>query len=144
MATRIIEQWFFSEEDKKQIKSYSKDISRLFKLKGYNPKCDCFEDYFNLEEFEFIPCIKNALDHIDSEEDIDEITTYIDEAYEMSVKVTLEELKKNEEERGKTVKERLVNAFYSSATKTTVDLIEFVLNCGNDTVIQKFVDFLMN
>ena len=144
MATKTVQMWYLSDKDKEEIKSYSKDISRLFKVKGYNPKCDCFEDYFNLEEFEFIPCIKNALDHIDSEEDIDEITTYIDEVYEMSVKVTFEDLKKNEEERGKTVKERLVNAFYSSATKTTVDLIEFVLSCGNDTVIQKFVDFLMN
>ncbi len=51
--TRTVKEWYFGEEDKEQIKSFSKQISTIFKVEGYNPQCDMFEDYFNLEEFEF-------------------------------------------------------------------------------------------
>ena len=59
--TRIIREWYLGEEDKKDIERFSKEISILFKADGYNPKLGMFEDYFNLEEFDFIPCILRAL-----------------------------------------------------------------------------------
>lgn len=140
MATRMIKQWFFSEKDKEQIKSYSKDISILFKIRGYNPSCDQFEDYFSLEDFDFIPCIREALDS--TEEDLEDITVCLDHSYEPSTKVSLKALKKDAEEQGETVKERLVGIFYDLSTKTTDDLIEFILTC-DDEVKQRFVDYLV-
>ena len=140
MATRMIKQWFFSEKDKEQIKSYSKDISILFKIRGYNPSCDQFEDYFSLEDFDFIPCIREALDYTD--EDLEDITVCLDHSYEPSTKVSLKALKKDAEEQGETVKERLVGIFYDLSTKTTDDLIEFILTC-DDEVKQRFVDYLV-
>ena len=140
MATRMIKQWFFSEKDKEQIKSYSKDISILFKIRGYNPSCDQFEDYFSLEDFDFIPCIREALDY--TEEDLEDITVCLDHSYEPSTKVSLKVLKKDAEEQGETVKERLVGIFYDLSTKTTDDLIEFILTC-DDEVKQRFVDYLV-
>ena len=140
MATRMIKQWFFSEKDKEQIKSYSKDISILFKIRGYNPSCDQFEDYFSLEDFDFIPCIREALDY--TEEDFEDITVCLDHSYEPSTKVSLKALKKDAEEQGETVKERLVGIFYDLSTKTTDDLIEFILTC-DDEVKQRFVDYLV-
>ena len=140
MATRMIKQWFFSEKDKEQIKSYSKDISILFKIRGYNPSCDQFEDYFSLEDFDFIPCIREALDY--TEEDLEDITVCLDHSYEPSTKVSLKALKKDAEEQGETVKERLVGIFYDLSTKTTDDLIEFILTC-DDEVKQRFVDYLV-
>ena len=140
MATRMIKQWFFSEKDKEQIKSYAKDISILFKIRGYNPSCDQFEDYFSLEDFDFIPCIREALDY--TEEDFEDITVCLDHSYEPSTKVSLKALKKDAEEQGETVKERLVGIFYDLSTKTTDDLIEFILTC-DDEVKQRFVDYLV-
>ena len=141
MATRMIKQWFFSEKDKEQIKSYSKDISILFKIRGYNPSCDQFEDYFSLEDFDFIPCIREALDYTDDEEEIEDVTMCLDEVYDSSVNVTLEALKKDAEEQGETVKERLTG-IYSDSSKTSDDLIEFILTC-DDEVKQRFVNYLM-
>lgn len=140
MAIRMIKQWFFSEKDKEQIKSYSKDISILFKIRGYNPSCDQFEDYFSLEDFDFIPCIREALDS--TEEDLEDITVCLDHSYEPSTKVSLKALKKDAEEQGETVKERLVGIFYDLSTKTADDLIEFILTC-DDEVKQRFVNYLM-
>ena len=70
MAIKTIKQWYFSKGDKEQIKSSSKDISKIFKIGGYKPSRDHFEDYFSLEDFDFIPCIRDALDYADDEEEI--------------------------------------------------------------------------
>ena len=140
MAIRTTKQWFFSEKDKEQIKSYSKDISKIFKIGGYKPSRDHFEDYFSLEDFDFIPCIREALDY--TEEDLEDITVCLDHSYEPSTKVSLKVLKKDAEEQGETVKERLVGIFYDLSTKTTDDLIEFILTC-DDEVKQRFVDYLV-
>ena len=142
MAIRMTKQWYFGKKDKEQIKSYSKDISKIFKIGGYKPSRDHFEDYFSLEDFDFIPCIREALDYTDDEEEIEDVTMCLDEVYDSSVNVTLEELKKDAEEQGETVKERLVGIFYDLSTKTTDDLIEFILTC-DDEVKQRFVDYLV-
>ena len=141
MAIRTIKQWYFSKGDKEQIKSYSKDISKIFKIGGYKPSRDHFEDYFSLEDFDFIPCIRDALDYTDDEEEIEDVTMYLDEVYDSSVNVTLEELKKDAEEQGETLKDRLTG-IYSDSSKTSDDLIEFILTC-DDEVKQRFVNYLM-
>lgn len=142
MAIRTTKQWYFGKEDKEQIKSYSKDISKIFKIRGYNPERDGFEDYFeSLEDFDFIPCIREALDYTDYEEEVEDVTMCLDEAYDSSVNVTLEELKKNAEEQGETLKDRLMD-IYSDSSKTSDDLIKFILTC-DDEVKQNFIDFIM-
>lgn len=141
MALRMTTKWYFGKGDKEQIKSYSKDISKIFKIGGYNPSRDHFEDYFSLEDFDFIPCIREALDNSDDEEEIEDVTMYLDEVYDSSVNVTLEELKKDAEEQGETLKDRLTG-IYSDSGKTSDDLIEFILTC-DDEVKQRFVDYLM-
>ena len=140
MALRMTTKWYFGKGDKEQIKSYSKDISKIFKIGGYNPSRGHFEDYFSLEDFDFIPCIREALDS--TEEDLEDITVCLDHSYEPSTKVSLKALKKDAEEQGETVKERLVGIFYDLSTKTTDDLIEFILTC-DDEVKQRFVDYLV-
>ena len=142
MAIRMIKQWYFGEEDKEQIKSYSKDISILFKIRGYNPSCDQFRDYLSLEDFDFIPCIREALDNTDDEEVLEDITICLDHSYEPSVNVSLEVLKKDAEKQDETLKERLTG-IYSDSSKTSDDLIEFILTC-DDEVKQRFVNYLMN
>ena len=141
MAIRTTKQWYFGKGDKEQIKSYSKDISKIFKIGGYNPSRDHFEDYFSLEDFDFIPCIREALDYTDDEEEVEDVTMCLDEVYNSSVNVTLEELKKNAEEQGETLKDRLID-IYSDSSKTSDDLIEFILTC-DDEVKQRFVNYLM-
>ena len=141
MALRMTTKWYFGKGDKEQIKSYSKDISKIFKIGGYNPSRDHFEDYFSLEDFDFIPCIREALDNSDDEEEIEDVTMYLDEVYDSSVNVTLEELKKDAEEHDETLKDRLTG-IYSDSSKTSDDLIEFILTC-DDEVKQRFVNYLM-
>ena len=141
MAIRMTKQWYFGKKDKEQTKSYSKEITKLFKIRGYKPSRDHFEDYFSLEDFDFIPCIREALDYTDDEEEIEDITVCLDHSYEPSVNVTLEELKKDAEEQGETLKDRLTG-IYSDSSKTSDDLIEFILTC-DDEVKQRFVNYLM-
>lgn len=141
MAIRMTTKWYFGKGDKEQIKSYSKDISKIFKIGGYKPSRDHFEDYFSLEDFDFIPCIREALDYTDDEEEIEDVIMYLDEVYDSSVNVTLEELKKDAEEQGETLKDRLTG-IYSDSSKTSDDLIEFILTC-DDEVKQRFVNYLM-
>lgn len=141
MALRMTTKWYFGKGDKEQIKSYSKDISKIFKIGGYKPSRDHFEDYFSLEDFDFIPCIREALDYTDDEEEIEDVTMCLDEVYDSSVNVTLEELKKDAEEQDETLKDRLTG-IYSDSSKTSDDLIEFILTC-DDEVKQRFVNYLV-
>ena len=138
--TRKVEQWYFGEEDKKQIKSYAKQISTIFKVKGYNPQCEDFEDYFNLEKFDFIPCIKEALDNADEDDDLQEITDCLDSVYDPSVSVSLEWLEKyiknSPTETVRGMVENLIEFYYD-----TDDLLDFIFSCGSD-VKQNFINFL--
>ena len=136
---RKVEQWVFSEEDKEQIKSYSKDISILSKIRGYDPTSEDFEEFFYLEDFDFIPCIREFLDNADDDEQ--EIMDCLDSAYDPSVSVSLEWLeeyeKKNSTETVRGVVENLVD-YYDYDTN---DLLDFIFSCGAD-VKQSFIDFL--
>ena len=139
--TRTVKEWYFGEEDKEQIKSFSKQISTIFKVEGYNPQCDMFEDYFNLEEFEFIPCVKEALDNTDSEEDLQEITDYLDSVYDSSVSVTLQNMMNNAAKYEQPVKERLKEMLFEK-DKSFDDYVDFIFTCSDD-VKEKFVNWLV-
>lgn len=134
-------QWIFSDEDKKQIKSYSKDISIFSKIRGYDPTSDDFEEFFYLEDFDTIPCIKEFLENADDDDDEQEIMDCLDSAYDPSVEVNLQWLeeyeKKNSTETVRGILEELVN-YYEYDTN---DLLDFIFSCGSD-VKQSFIDFL--
>ena len=138
---RKVEQWVFSEEDKEQIKSYSKDISILSKIRGYDPTSDDFEEFFYLEDFDFIPCVREFLENADDDDDERDVMDCLDSAYDPSVSVSLEWLEKYEKnsptETVRGVVENLVD-FYEYDTN---DLLDFIFSCGSD-VKQNFIDFL--
>ena len=139
---RKVEQWVFSEKDKEQIKSYSKDISILFKIRGYDPTSDDFECFFDsLEDFDFIPCVRGYLDNADDDDDEQEIMDCLDSAYDPSVEVTLQYLEeyvnKSSTETVRGILENLVD-YYGYDTN---DLLDFIFSC-NANVKQKFIDFL--
>lgn len=138
---RKVEQWVFSEEDKKQIKSYSKDISIFSKIRGYDPTSDDFEEFFYLEDFDFIPCVREFLENADDDDDERNVMDCLDSAYDPSVEVSLEWLEKyvknSPTETVRGVVENLVD-FYEYDTN---DLLDFIFSCGAD-VKQKFIDFL--
>ena len=139
---RKVEQWVFSDEDKEQIKSYAEDISIFFKIRGYDPTSDDFDCFFeSLEDFDTIPCIREALDNADEDDDLQEVIDYLDSVYDPSVSVSLEWLEKYVKKSStKTVRGILENLveFYSY---DTYDLLDFIFSCGSD-VKQNFIDFL--
>lgn len=65
MGKKLVESWIFDENDEKQIKHYSEGIAIKFKIEGFNPKdndvIDNFFEKFTLEDFDFIPCIREGL-----------------------------------------------------------------------------------
>ena len=138
---RKVEQWVFSDKDKEQIKSYSKDISILSKIRGYDPTSDDFEEFFYLEDFDFIPCVREFLENADDDDDERDVMDCLDSAYDPSVSVSLEWLEKyvknSPTETVRGVVENLVD-YYEYDTN---DLLDFIFSCGSD-VKQNFIDFL--
>mgnify|MGYP003537947256 FL=1 len=65
MGKILVENWVFDENDEEQIKKYSKGIAIKFKIERFTPKdndaIDSFFEKFTLEDFDFIPCIKEGL-----------------------------------------------------------------------------------
>ena len=140
--TRTIREWYFGEEDKEEIKKFSKEVSVIFKVEGYNPKVDMFEDYFNLEEFDFIPCIREALDDDATRiEELEKIQDYLNSIYDPTVKVGLQDMLKNSKKYEQTIKERLKDMLFEK-DKSFDDFIDFVFTCSDDTK-QKFVNWLV-
>ena len=139
---RKVEQWVFSEEDKEQIKSYAKEVSAIFKIRGYDPTIDNFDCFFDsLEDFDFIPCIREALDNADEDDDLQDVIDYLDSVYDPSVKVSLEWLEKYvKNSTTETVREMVENLFYFYSYDTD-DLFDFIFSCGS-VVKQNFIDFL--
>ena len=141
--TRTVKEWYLGEEDKEQIKSYAKDISTIFKAEGYNPQCDMFEDYFNLEEFDFIPCVKEAIDNTDDEDDLREVTDCLDSVYDSSVSVSLQNMMNNAAKYEQPLKERLKEMLFKKDKDTVNDLLEFIFFCG-DEVMKKFINWVVD
>lgn len=138
---RKVEQWVFSDEDKEQIKSYAEDISIFFKIRGYDPTSDDFDCFFDsLEDFDTIPCIREALDNADEDDDLQEVIDYLDSVYDPSVSVSLEWLEEYSKKNATSVREMAENLvdFYEYDTN---DLLDFIFSCNAD-VKQSFIDFL--
>lgn len=110
MAIKRIVKWYFGEDDKAEVKKYSKKISILFKLKGYDPEWDDFVDYFDVLDFDFIPCIKEGYDET-NEDDYDQFEedaiNALDSAYDSSVKLSLDDIEEYAKKEEESVEEML-------------------------------------
>lgn len=150
MAIKRIVKWYFGEDDKAEVKKYSKKISTIFKIEGYNPEEDDyvdFFDYFNLEDFFFIPCIKEGSEETDEDEYDEfeeEAVKALNSAYDSSVKVkldTLEEYVKNAINKT-TVRDLLIDWIDRKDFESN-NYVDFIDSCGLE-VKQKFIDWLFN
>ena len=131
--------------DKKRLEAYSKEISKICKLWGYNSSDDCFEDYFeDASYFDSIPYIKELAESNDEDEDFMEKLGYaIDEVYDSTIELTLDEIKdfiKNEE--GISLIEYISNGIKNRDIEPELVLEWFIKNC-DDKTIQKFVNWVL-
>ena len=131
--------------DKEQLKSYSKEISKICKLWGYNSSDYCFEDYFeDASYFDSIPYIKELAESDDEGDDFMEKLGYaIDEVYDSTIELTLDEIKdfiKNEE--GISLSEYISNGIKNRDIEPELVLEWFIKNC-DDKTIQKFINWVL-
>ena len=136
--------------NKKEIKSYSKEILKICKLWGYNGEDERFENFFDDEKaFYFIPCYKkgveSCVDDEELEEFIEEFGLIVDEIIfeannkDVEVEVTLEEAenfaKENHDSLGKYFAIRL--------DADSEDVINWLLdNCDKQTK-EKFLKWVL-
>ena len=128
--------------DKKQIKAYSKEISKICKLWGYNSSDDCFEDYFeDASYFDSIPYIKE-LAKTDDDDFLEELGNAIDEVYDPTIEVTLDEvkdyIKKNNISLGNFLNNEIENRDIENEF-----IIDWFLSNTNDEIIQKFINWVL-
>ena len=130
--------------DKKQIKAYSKEISKICKLWGYNPSNDRFEDYFeDASYFDSIPYIKELIESDDEDEDFLEKLGYaIDEVYDSTVEFSLKEVKDYIKKENISLGKFLSIGIISRDIEPELVLDWFIKNC-NDEIIQKFINWVL-
>ena len=131
--------------DKERLEAYSKEISKICKLWGYDSSDDYFEDYFeDASYFDSIPYIKELAKSNDEDEDFMEKLGYaIDEVYDSTIELTLDEIKdfiKNEE--GISLNEYINNGIKNRDIEPELVLDWFIKNC-DDKTIQKFVNWVL-
>lgn len=147
MAIKRTVKWYFGEEDKAEIKKYSKKISTIFKIQGYNPTYDDFVDYFEIEDFFFIPCIKEGYEATEEEayeEFEEEAIKALNSAYDSSVKVSLDDLEEYERNSTNTATVRdLLIDWIDRKDIVSDNFVDFIDSCGLE-IKQKFVNWLFN
>ena len=128
--------WYLDKEDK--------EISKLFKIKGFNLD---YDDCFDIEEFSFIPCIKEGLQSTKDTGELENIKknimSVLIDSYNPTVNVTLEDLKAIEKNEG-LIREMLTDKLDKSDDVYIEDLVNFIFSCGNDDVKEKFVNWAFN
>lgn len=144
MATKTI--WYLGKEDKEEIKSYSKEISKLFKIRGFSLLFYDFDDFFDVEEFSFIPCVKEGLQSTKDTSELEKIKKSIIAAiigsYDPSVNISLEDLEATKKNEG-LIREMLTEKLDKTDDIYIEDLVNFIFSCGND-VKEKFVNWVFN
>lgn len=145
MATKRIVKWYFGEDDKAEVKKYSREISILFKLKGYDPEYDDFVDYFDISDFFFIPCIKEGYeetgedDYYQFEEDA---INALGSAYDSSVRINLDDIEEYAKKEEESVDDMLSD-LVDRKNLGTPDFVEFLDTC-EPQIKRKFVSWLFN
>lgn len=132
--------------DKKQIKVYSKEISKICKLWGYNSSEYCFEDYFeDASYFDSIPYIKELAENDEDDDDdfMEKLGYAIDEVYDSTIELTLDEIKDFiENEECISLGEYINNGIKNRDIEPELVLEWFIKNC-NDKTIQKFINWVL-
>ena len=130
--------------DKEQLKAYSKEISKICKLWGYNSSNDCFEDYFeDASYFDSIPYIKELAESDDEDDDFMEKLGYaIDEVYDSTIELTLDEIKDFIKNEGFSLNEYINDGIIKRDIEPELVLEWFIKSC-DDKTIQKFVNWVL-
>lgn len=132
--------------DKKQMKAYSKEITKACKLYGYDPSEYKFDDFFeDLSDFYFVPYIKelaeNASDD-ECEELFEEVSYAIDEVYDSTVEVSLKEVKDYIKKENISLSKFLSREIIIRDIEHE-SILEWFLSNGNNETIQKFINWVL-
>ena len=130
--------------DKKQIKMYSKEITKVCKLNGYEPSEYNFDDFFDdLSDFYFVPYIKELAKNASDDDDfIEELGYAIDEAYDPTVEVTLDEVKDYIKKNNISLNKFLSNEIENRDIELEF-ILDWLLSHTNDEIIQKFINWVL-
>ena len=130
--------------DKKQIKAYSKEITKACKLYGYDPSEEYFWDFFeDASDFYFIPYIKELAKNASDDDDfMEELGYEIDEVYDSTIEVTLDEVKDYIKKNNISLGKFLNNEIENRDIEPELILDWFIKNC-NDETIQKFINWVL-
>lgn len=132
--------------DKKQIKAYSKEITKVCKLYGYDPSEYQFDDFFDdASDFYFVPYIKKLAENIsddECEDFLEEISSAIDEVYDSTVEVSLKEVKDYIKKENISLSKFLSREIIIRDIEPE-SILEWFLSNGNDEIIQKFINWVL-
>lgn len=130
--------------DKKQIKTYSKEITKACKLYGYDPSEEYFWDFFeDASDFYFIPYIKELAKNASDDDDfLEELGYAIDEVYDSTIELTLDEVKNFIKNEGFSLGEYINDGIIKRDIEPELILKWFIKNC-NDETIQKFINWVL-
>ena len=129
--------------DKKQIKAYSKEITKACKLYGYDPSEEYFWDFFDdASDFYFIPYIKELAKNCEDDDFLEKLGYAIDEVYDSTVEVTLDEVKEYIKKNNISLGKFLSAGIGNRDIEPELILDWFIKNC-NDEIIQKFINWVI-
>ena len=129
--------------DKKRLEAYSKEITKICKLWGYNPSEQCFEDYFeDARCFVSIPYIKELAEDDEDDDFLKKLGYAIDEVYDSTVEVTLKEVKDFIKDYDISLSKYISTGIESRHIESELVLEWFIKNC-NDETIQKFINWVL-
>ena len=129
--------------DKKQLKAYSKEISKICKLWGYNPSEQRFEDYFeDASHFDSIPYIKELAESDEDDDFLEKLGYAIDEVYDSTVEVTLKEVKDFIKDYDISLN-KYISAGIENRDIEPELIIDWFLSNTNDEIIQKFINWVL-
>ena len=129
--------------DKKRLEAYSKEISKICKLWGYDSSEHCFEDYFeDASYFDSIPYIKELLESDEDDDFMEKLGYAIDEVYDSTVEVTLKEVKDFIKDDDISLSKYISIGIENRDIEPELVLEWFIKNC-NDETIQKFVNWVL-
>lgn len=129
--------------DKKRLEAYSKEISKICKLWGYNSSNDRFEDYFeDASYFDSIPYIKELAESDEDDDFMEKLGYAIDDVYDSTVEVTLDEVKDYIKKNNISLGKFLLSISLLRDIENE-SIIDWFLSNTNDEIIQKFINWVL-
>ena len=129
--------------DKERLEAYSKEITKICKLWGYNPSEQRFEDYFeDASHFDSIPYIKELAEGNEDDDFMEKLGDAIDEVYDSTVEVTLKEVKDFIKDYDISLNKYISAGIENRDIEPELILDWLIKNC-NDEIIQKFINWVL-